>query len=169
MTDEYRTELPHVGVAISAHRIALGVRLRDVITAAGVGMDTAIKFVESAKRPSPAMIERHHAALMAAYVTAGTTTDVQVPRREQWWATEQDVALWHASLTAWPSVRWWWGIRRDAEGQGAYCYVCSSMIRTFDVGRGVTGPVRRAVMDHRYGHIINLRETANVSNQETDA
>ena len=165
MSEPYGAEVPHVGTAIAGHRIALGVQLRHVIEAAGPGTDTQIKFVEAAKRPSPDMIERHHAALMAAYTAHGTTADVQVPRREQWWVTPEDVALWHGALIDYPSVRWWWGIRREQGGQGGYCYCCSEMIRTFDVGRGVTAPVRRAVMDHRYQHIVNLRKSVGTSSK----
>lgn len=163
MSEPYLAEVDHVGKAITTHRIALGVQLRHVIEAAGPGTDTVIKFVEAAKRPSAEMIERHHAAMMAAYTAHGTTTDVQVPRREQWWATVEDVHLWFSTLTGWPSVRWWWGIRRGEDGAGGYCYVCSQMIRTFDVGRGVTAPVRRAVMQHRFEHIIEARESASLT------
>lgn len=169
MGDIYPVDVPHVGVAIMAHRMSLGVELRDLIAAADTGRDLDIKFVEAAKKPSVTMIERHHAALMTAYLTAGTIPDVQVPRREQWWTTREDFALWHTVLETWPAVRWWWGIRRGEDGAGAYCYVCSGYLRTYDVGRGVTGPVRRCVMEHRHQHITDLRTSAANETKGIDA
>lgn len=142
-----------VGASIKAHRSALGVLLSDLINEAGPGSETILRHVERATRPAVHLIEQHHTALMAAYVTGGHTPAVPLARREQWYANEHDTALWIEASRINPRVSWWWGVRSNAVPRGAWCYLCESLIHGYDVGRGMTKRARKAVMAHRLEHL----------------
>ena len=145
-----------VGAWVASHRALLGVRFSDLIAAAGPGSEQAIRHAERAERPSVELLERHHAALMAAYVTDGTVPAVSLARREQWYANEYDAALWMDASERNPRVSWWWGLRHHKGPRGAWCYVCEALIHGYDVGRGMTVPARQAVMAHRLMHINEM-------------
>lgn len=157
MAREYDYEVAKVGAAIMAHRIALGVSFGELVTAGGPGTDQTFRFVERADHPSILMIERHHAALMQAWPAATGGRRVQLPRREQWYATEEDMGLWHRAMATSATVGWWWAARNEQERRGVLCHLCSEIVHGYDVGRGVTAPVRKAVMAHRMIHITELR------------
>lgn len=42
-----------------------------------------------------------------------------------------DFALRDRARLLHPSVRWWWGERRNGQQSGAYCYLCDAFIATW--------------------------------------
>lgn len=145
-----------IGQYLRGHREMLGVA-RSQILGGGYRMsDTDLRHVERAEHPAVKLVEAHHAALMAAYVTDGTTPAVPLARREQWYANAYDAALWQQASEANPRISWWWGVRSDQAPRGAWCHLCRNMIHGYDVGRGMTGRARKAVMAHRLEHIKDL-------------
>lgn len=154
-----------VGAWIRLHRESLGVRLSDLIHQAGAGSERILRHTERAQRPDIDLIEIHHTALMAAYVTSGHTPAVPLARREQWYANEYDATLWQDASHVNPRVSWWWGVRSNTAPRGAWCHLCNRMIHGYDAGRGMTPPARRAVMAHRLEHISKLTETSTTTTE----
>jgi hypothetical protein len=158
-----------VGAHLKAHREHLGVSFAELIEAAGVGTDERMRWIERASHPAIALIERHHQALMNAYVIAEGQVACPMARREQWYATEADQTLWLEAVQTRPQIVWWWGVRKDAAPRGAWCYLCDRMIHGYDVGRGMTRRARQAVMAHRYEHLTDQAAPAATAAKGTDA
>lgn len=156
-----------MGAWIKAHRAALGVLMSDLINEAGPGSERILRHTERAQRPDVNLIETHHAALMAAYVTSGHTPAVPLARREQWYANEYDAALWIEASHINPRVSWWWGVRSNAVPRGAWCHLCGRLIHGYDAGRGMTPPARKAVMAHRLEHINEMRAATATPKKES--
>lgn len=163
---EYGTELVHVGAAIKAHREFLGVPLDEVKRRVSVARVHGVLRVERARRPAVADIETHHQAMIACWVESETAPAVQLARREQWYATEFDTDLWNLAKIISPSVAWWWGVKSGDGVRGAWCHLCGFLIHSYDVGRGVTRPVRLSVMHHRFEHYDKLDEATIVVDTE---
>ena len=153
MDDPY--EDARVGAHLREHRTYLGVEREEMIGERPRTDWAALRFVERAQRPASHLVEAHHAALMAAYVGAPGARPVPLARREQWYATPADKALWDRVMEDNPRVSWWWGVTRNTASRGAFCYLCNTLIHGYDVGRGLTARARYAVMDHRLRHITN--------------
>lgn len=157
MTDYFEDH--RVGAHLRSHREHLGVARSAMIGPAPRATYDTVRFAERAERPAIAIIETYHAALMAAYTAPGEHLPTPLARREQWYATEADVTLWREAMVTNPRVSWWWGVRSDTAPRGAYCHLCTRMIHGYDVGRGLTGRARKAVMAHRLTHIRALTAT----------
>jgi len=142
-----------VGAHLLGHREYLGVARSAMIGPAPLLSYDTVRFAERAERPAMKIIEGYHAALMAAYTAPADRLPAPLARREQWYATEADTDLWHQAMQANPRVSWWWGVRSEAAPRGAYCHLCTRMIHGYDVGRGMTGRARKAVMAHRLQHL----------------
>jgi hypothetical protein len=149
---EYQCELEHLGAGVKAHREMLGVPFDALKAYVSVGRVHGLLRVESAARPAVAHIEIHHQAMLMAWVESETAPGVQLAKREQWYANEYDEGLWVAAKALNPAVTWWWGVRSQDRARGAWCHLCSALIHSYDVGRGVTRPVRLAIMNHRFDH-----------------
>jgi hypothetical protein len=158
--DEYYPHEPgHVGHLLKGHRDALGVTVEQLGRELG-RRGTAIAFhIEHQATPSYAEVEHHHQGLIEAYLTAGTPKPIGLARREQWWATAADMALWQAAAAENPPVNWWWGTRSGADGRGAWCNLCSLIVHGYDSGRGMTRRARMGVMAHRLEHVNALITT----------
>lgn len=153
MDDPY--EDARVGAHLREHRTYLGVEREEMIGDKPRTDWAALRFVERAQRPASHLVEAHHAALMAAYVGAENARPVTLARREQWYATAADKALWDRAMEGNPRVSWWWGIASTPGARGAFCHLCTELIHGYDVGRGLTARARYAVMNHRLMHITN--------------
>jgi hypothetical protein len=156
-----------VGAHLRAHRERLGVARSELIAAYTDGSDQDVRFAERAEHPALRVIERYHTALMAAYVGAPGRFVVPLARREQWYATEADTALWQQAMQASPAVVWWWGVRSQTSPRGAWCHLCNTMIHGYDVGRGMTARARKAVMAHRLQHISTLTAASAAQTKES--
>lgn len=157
-------ERAHIGKALDAHRIALGIHEAEIRQFAPEFDAAELAWLYSTLEPSILRIRRFHYALMEVYERLPTPTAVPVPFREQWFTTRHDQLLHSNVLMSGRRTAWWWGARRTERGTGAYCYVCDTLIHPYDLGRGVTHPVRFAVMQHRAGHVarlIGVTETRN--------
>lgn len=158
--DEYYPHEPgHVGKLLAGHRDALGLSVEQLGAELGTRGTNQVFNIEHHHQPSYAEIEHHHQGLMEAFVHAGTPKPIGLARREQWWATASDMALWQAAAEANPPVNWWWGTRNGESGRGAWCNLCSELIHGYDSGRGMTKRARMGVMTHRLLHIHALITT----------
>lgn len=146
----------HVGRALVRHRLALGVERDAMIRHAGPGMDHQVRWIENAACPSVLRLDWWHYTMIEAYEALDDPPPVPAGQREQWWSDEIDTDLWHAASLRRRTVSWWWAPRRAPQGTGALCYLCDTLIHPYDIGRGVTRPVRLAVMTHRATHISVL-------------
>lgn len=159
MDDPYPHEDAHVGKLLAEHRDAIGISLAELASCLGKhGLRVAHK-IENHPLPSYGEVEDHHQALLECFPLYGGPKPMSLARREQWWATAADVAMWQAAAEANPPVQWWWGTRGLTGERGAYCNLCQSLIHGYDSGRGMTRRARIAVMHHRLKHINALTET----------
>lgn len=166
---DYRAEPVHVGRRIAAHREELGVTLDEMKRQVSVPKVHSLLRAERAERPQVYDIEVHHQAMIACWVESETAPAMQLARREQWYATGFDADLWNMAKIISPSVTWWWGVKSADGVRGAWCHLCSILIHSYDVGRGVTRPVRLSVMHHRFEHYDKLDETTIVVDTEHTA
>lgn len=149
---EVNSEHIHVGRALKAHRELLGIDLVQMYRARPMGAAFDIRWCESAQKPSAQRIRWYHDTLITAYTAAGSEADVPFGRREQWWDTALDRLLWQDALEIRRGVHWWWAPRQLDGRMGALCYLCTTMIHTYDIKSGATHPMRVAVMEHRDEH-----------------
>jgi hypothetical protein len=147
-------EVEHIGDALTAHRVRLGLDVLDMAAAAGGEHRREIEQMEKCRRLNVDQVQSYHRMLTLAYKQASEPRQVQSAVRDQWYVTAADDALWHAAKQRRPQCVWWWGARRDLEPRGAWCHVCNAPIHQYDVGRGLTKRGRLAVMTHRYAHVI---------------
>lgn len=147
----------HIGRALREHRNRLGVSDQDMLTAnAEIGM-LDVRFAENAQNTSLRMIRWYHDQVIVAYQASAQHPENSIGEREQWWTTRFDYQLWDAAISRHRGVFWWWNPRKTPRGTGAYCYLCDTLIYTYDIGRGVTHNVRLAVMEHRAEHYLSAR------------
>lgn len=73
-------------------------------------------------------------------------------QRQQLTSADWDLILVDLARVNHPTVAWWWGTRRIEGGPGAYCYICSEFIVTFDTSYAMTAKARRDVDAHRAQH-----------------
>lgn len=161
MAEPYPHEDAHVGSLLADHRDALGISKAELGKCMGPrGLAVAHK-IELHPLPAYGEIEDHHAALMEAFPLYGGPKPASLARREQWWATAADMAMWQHAAEANPPVQWWWGTRGGPGERGAWCNLCNRMIHSYDTGRGMTRRARVQVMAHRLLHVRALTEAAN--------
>lgn len=159
MSEDYPHEPAHVGALLGGHRVQLGVTVEQLGKALGRRGANQVWNIENHPLPPYEQVEHHHQGLIEAYLTCGNAKPVGLARREQWWATAADMALWQYAATENPPVNWWWGTRNGAEGRGAWCNLCAELLHGYDSGRGMTRRARIGVMAHRLRHITALTET----------
>ncbi|HEX3513850.1 MAG TPA: hypothetical protein VHT26_07615 [Trebonia sp.] len=161
MLDHYPHEDAHVGELLAGHREALGITQAQLATELGPRGIHVARHIEASALPAYGEVEDHHQALLEVFPLYGGTRPMSLARREQWWATAADAAMWQRAAEANPPVQWWWGTRGLTGERGAYCNLCQSMIHGYDSGRGMTRRARIAVMDHRLKHVNALIENDN--------
>jgi hypothetical protein len=168
MLPDRPVEVYHVGAALAEHRENHGVTFEQM-AAVTPGADLMeFKKIEASPGLDVWFLDRHHKALQAAWELATPRPALTLALRMQWYATPADWALWHQVMETRPGVSWWWGTRTDLERAGAHCYACGKLIYAFNVVRGMTKPARRAVMTHRYAHVIVQESLAPDRNQEPE-
>lgn len=153
-------EVYHVGAALAEHRENHGVSLEQMREVTPGSDPLEFKKIEASPGLDVWFLERHHKALQAAWELTEPRSSLTLAMRMQWYATPADWDLWHKTMEHRPQVSWWWGNRTDLPRSGAHCYACGELIYAFNVVRGMTKPARRAVMTHRYGHLITLESLA---------
>lgn len=146
----------HIGRALREHRDALGVTESAMAAAGGEGSRQELMWMVQAAQLSVLRIRRFHWLLIEAYEALDPPVRAPGPLREQWFTTRHDQVLHHQALGSGRRTAWWWGASRTPRGAGAFCYVCSTLIHPYDLGRGATHPVRLAVMNHRAAHVADL-------------
>ena len=159
MAEHYPHEEGHVGALLAGHREQLGLTVEQVGAELGRRGTSQVWNIEHLPRPDYAQIEHHHQAVLEAFVHGGNPKPIGLARREQWWATAADMALWQAAASLNPPVNWWWGTRSAAGERGAWCNLCQELLHGYDSGRGMTRRARMAVMEHRLRHINALMTT----------
>jgi len=60
-----------------------------------------------------------------------------------------DFALTQLAQQLRRGVAWWWGERRDGSTNGAYCYLCSAYIATWDHRWPMPERASAEILDHR--------------------
>lgn len=143
----------HIGHQLARHCEVLGVSMVDLIAVAGEGSSPELGWITECRELSVDRIRRFHFLMTEAIARKAARPRLSVPFREQWFTTRNDGALHQGVLDKGRRTAWWWGAARTERGTGAYCYVCEQLIHAYDLGRGVTHPVRLAVMRHRAQHI----------------
>lgn len=149
-------ERVHVGRQLELHYRHLGISDGEMEQALGNGSAIELKWMVGAVDLSILRIRRFHFAMIEAYERAATRIEQPVPYREQWFTTVRDNQLHDQVAAGGRRTAWWWGASRTQRGAGALCYVCDVLIHPYDLGRGVTHPVRLAVMNHRAQHVAQL-------------
>jgi hypothetical protein len=146
----------HIGRQLAAHRTALGVSAEAMASVDKGHSLMEIGWTEGADMPSVLRIRRWHWIMIEAYEALAHPADASVPFREQWFTTRHDQLLHRHVMAAGRRSAWWWGAARTPRGAGAFCYYCNTLIHAYDLGRGVTHPVRLSVMNHRAEHVAAL-------------
>lgn len=144
----------HIGRALEQHRRSLGVTIEQMTDATEVDSIT-LRAIEVAPEPTDSKLRVWWTVLDKALTEDQRNRDTRpAARREQFYTTDADEALFNAAVRRRPGVYWWWGSARTARGTGAVCYLCGTLFHTYDIGRGVTFPVRLSVMRHRADHLM---------------
>lgn len=149
-------EHTHVGRALQKHAEALTVTMGMLERFAGPGGKSELEWSIAAHDLSVLRIRRFHWVLIEAFEHLDNKPPTSMGFREQWFTTSNDQVLYHNVLASGRRAVWWWGGARTERGSGAVCWLCNELIHTYDLGRGVTHPVRLAVMNHRAKHIADL-------------
>ena len=153
-------EVRHVGAALAEHRENHSVSLDEMREVTPNADAMEFKQIEASPGLDVWFLERHHKALQAAWELTAPRVSITLAMRMQWYTTPADWQLWQQVMEHRPGVAWWWGNRTDLPRSGAHCYACGQLIYAYNVVRGMTKPARRAVMTHRYGHLITLESLA---------
>lgn len=161
MADPYPHEDTHVGALLAAHRTVLGITQAELATTMGPRGLHVVRHIEASPLPVYGEVEDHHQGLMECFPLYGGPKAMSLARREQWWATTADIAMWQAAAEANPPVQWWWGTRGVTGERGAYCNLCNTVIHGYDTGRSMTRRARTGVMTHRLKHVTALTDTGN--------
>lgn len=79
-----------------------------------------------------------------------------VPLARTWqdFANAEDDRLTTLARRTHPGVRHWWGRRWHEGRHGAYCYLCDSLITTWDGRHPITAGARAMVSVHRLHHVL---------------
>jgi hypothetical protein len=149
---DFNPERLHVGRALKAHRELLGLSPDQLLAVAPANSGHDVRWCERAANLDEQVIRWYHNIAMDACKLAGAGTQLAFGQREQWWTTAFDDQLWHRAMIERRGVYWWWAPRATPRGTGALCYLCDSLIHTYDIKNGATHPMRAAVMTHRCGH-----------------
>jgi hypothetical protein len=156
MRDKVPTEFKPLGPQLKAYRERRHILWGSLLTAAGPGQDEHLRWTEKAVKPSVSNIEFWHSVMLACHAAGIGDVDTSLCEREQWYTTPEDNRLWAQARAKGRGRAWWWAMRSDKTGRGAWCYVCGELIHRYDIGRGMTRNARYAVMAHRLTHVENL-------------
>jgi hypothetical protein len=159
MAEPYPHEDAHIGRLLAGHREAMGISQTQLGRELGHRGTYRAQHIENQALPAYEEVEEHHQGLIEAFMVAGSPKGYSLARREQWWATATDLAMWQAASEINPPVVWWWGTRGTTGERGAYCNLCQALIHGYDSGRGMTRRARLGVMAHRLRHIHALTDT----------
>lgn len=149
-------EQTHIGKALLAHSLALGVTLKSLEREAGADSRMELQWLFQAPEPSVLRIRQFHWWVIEAWGKTEPRPYTVGAFREQWFTTRNDQVLHQQVLSGGRRAVWWWGGARTARGSGALCHVCNELIHTYDLGRGITHPGRLKVMNHRGKHVAAL-------------
>lgn len=151
----------HVGRALRARRVALGLTLRDLIHTAVDVAAFDLKWTENAPEPSVKRVHYYDSLLRRTALDLDAWKAMPYAQREQWYDTDLDDALWHSAMVASRRVSWWWGASKSRGMTGAWCYLCENMVHTYDAGRPMTHTARCAIMAHRGQHpVVGIKPAA---------
>jgi hypothetical protein len=145
-----------VGTLLVIRRKEHMISVREMTAAS---LETGVHYpvkTESAPNPSVRDVRLWYSVFLATVRSRASWTQRSYAERNQWYATGTDHRL-HGQVTREGTrAAWWWGMAKEAPPRGAWCYVCATMIHTYDVSSVMSHAARAAVMDHRAAHIREL-------------